>query len=138
MLLEEFEQLYVLFRVSYHRVQKDLENPMVVSAAILDKRLALPDAFLFKLNECIGAVDPKLGMGPSKVGRTFEAPFRFIPREAASQGRTHGMNDRAMLFLIRDNELQEKPRDGIRHPAQQLSILLQRLFFFRLVRFKFI
>src|SRR5215510_7872085 len=138
MLLEEFEQLYVLLRVSYHRVQKNFKDPMVVSAALLDKRLALPDAFLFKLNECIGAADPKLGMGPSEAGRTFEASFRFIPHEAASQGRNHGMNDRAMLFLIRDNELQKKPGHGIRHPAQQLSILFQRLFFFRLVRFKFI
>src|SRR5215468_3820053 len=138
MLLEEFEELYVLFRVSYHRVQKNFKDPMVVSAALLYKRLALPDAFLFKLNECIGAVDPKLGMGPSEVGRTFEASFRFIPHEAASQGRNHGMNNRPVLFLIRDNELQEKPRDGIRHPAQQLPILLQRLFLFRLVRFKFI
>src|SRR5262245_20711495 len=131
MLLKEFEELYVLCRVSYHRVQKDLEDPMVVSAALLDKRLARPDAFPFKLNECIGS-DPKLAIGLGEIGRAFEAPFRFGPREAASQGRNHGMNNGAMLFLIRDNELQEKPRDRIRHPPQQLSILLQRLFFFRL------
>src|SRR4030095_6271566 len=112
MLLEEFEELYVLFRVSYHRVQKDFEDPMVVSAAILYKHLALPDAFLFKLDECIGA-DPKLGLGLSEVGRTFEASFRFIPHEAASQGRNHRVNTRAVFFLIRDNELQEKPRDGV-------------------------
>ena len=127
----------MLFRVSYHRVQKDFEDPMVVSAALLDKRLALPDAFLFKLNECISS-DPKLAIGLGEIGRAFEAPFRFAPGEAASQGRNHGMNNGSMLFLIRDNELQQKPGHGIRHPAQQLPILLQRLFFFRLVRFKFI
>src|SRR5215510_14988479 len=137
MLLEEFEQLYVLLRVSYHRVQKNFKDPMVVSAALLDKRLALPDAFLFKLNECISAADPQLGMGPSEVGRTFEASFRFIPHEAASQGRNHRMNDRAMPFFIRDNELQEKPGHGIWHSAQQLPILLQCFFLIRLVRFKF-
>src|SRR5262245_44299170 len=110
---------------------------MVVSAAILYKRLALPDAFLFKLDECIGT-DAKLPIGLGEIGRAFEGTFRFGPREAASQGRNHRMNNRSMLFLIRDNELQEKARDGIRHPAQQLSILLQRLFLFRLMRFKFI
>src|SRR5262245_2036145 len=137
MLLEKFEELYVLFRVSYHRVQKDFEDPMVVSAAILYKHLALPDAFLFKLDECIGT-DPKLSIGLGEIGQAFEALFRFGPCEATSQGRNHGMNNRSMLFLIRDNELQEKPGHGIRHLAQQLSVLLQRLFFFRLVRFKFI
>src|SRR5262245_47620753 len=137
MLLEEFEQLNMLFRVSYHRVQKDFEDPMVVSAAILYKHLALPDSFLFKLDECIGT-DPKLSIGLGEIGQAFEAPFRFGPREATSQGRNHRMNDRAMPFLIREDELQEKPGHGIRHSAQQLSILLQRLFFFRLVRFKFI
>src|SRR4029434_2462009 len=136
-LLEEFEQLYVLFRISYHGVQKNFEDTMVVSAALFYKRLAFPDAFLFELDECIGA-DPKLGMGLSEVGRTFEASFRFLPHEAASQRRNHRVNDRAMLFLIRDNELQEKPRDRIRHLAQQVPILLQRLFLFRLMGFKFI
>src|SRR5262245_29357247 len=136
MLLEEFEELYVLFRVSYHRVKKDFEDPMVVSAAILYKHLALPDAFLFKLDEFIGT-DPKLSISLGEIGQAF-APFRFGPCETTSQGRNHGMNNRSMLFLIRDNELQEKPGHGIRHPAQQLSVLLQRLFFFRLVRFKFI
>src|SRR5215510_5724190 len=108
MLLEEIEQLNVLFRVSYHGVQKDFEDPMVVAAAILYKHLAFPNAFLFKLDECIGT-DPKLAIGLCEIGGAFEAPFRFGPCEAASQGRNHRMNDRAMLFLIRDNELQEKP-----------------------------
>src|SRR5262245_19392514 len=101
MLLEEFEQLNVLFRVSYHRVQKDFKDPMVVSAAILYKHLALPNTFLFKLDECIGT-DPKLSIGLGEIGRAFEAPFRFGPGEAASQGRNHGMNNCSMLFLIRD------------------------------------
>jgi hypothetical protein len=52
---------------------------MVVSAALFYKRLAFPDAFLFKLDECIGA-DPKLAVGRGEIRRTFRASFRFSMR----------------------------------------------------------
>ena len=48
--------------------------------------------------------DPKLPIGLGEIRRTFEASFRSSPHEAASQGRDHRVNDRAMFFLIRDNE----------------------------------
>src|ERR1051325_4870702 len=86
---------------------------MVVTAALCGESFIFSYSRPFKIDQLIRNL-AHLAVKTGDTADGFERTRRVGPREAALERCCHGMDDSAVLLLVRENELHDKTRGRAR------------------------